>query len=382
MIPPHREKADEGLRFHRVMNALNRGEEGVETSKTKFLDHRIKTLKEEENLKLSWIFAIALALVLVVFGVSGAFADNGPHGGYTATTDACAGCHRAHTAIGPSLLKSATAYGLCMTCHGVTSGGAGTDVADGLWVTAGPSLNSPLKGGGFTNAKMNTSLGAGPATAAVTSKHAVNGMGGYAAGTIWGIGSNGSGAGTSLMLECHTCHNPHGKSGATNEATYRILRATPKNVTGLSGAALTVPDVTAKVYTVSDATGKYYGQNYPAASDTDADNGKIATLSSWCARCHTRIHAASGSPGPEVTASGDAIYAYRHRTDGSNVGNSVAGGAPACLTCHTVHGSLAAMGTYSASVPRPGTAEGGGQYLDSSLLRIDNRGVCQACHNK
>lgn len=330
-------------------------------------------------MKLRWIFAIALALVVTVFAVSGTFADNGPHGGYTATTDACAGCHRAHTAIGPSLLKSATAYGLCMTCHGVTSGGAGTDVADGLWVTG--SANTPLKAGGFTNAKMNTSLGAGPATAAVTSKHAVNGMTGYAAGTIWGIGALGTaGAGTSFSLECYTCHNPHGKSGAANEATYRILRATPKDVTGMSGAALTVPDVTAKVYTVSDATGKYYGQNYPAASDADADNGKIATLSSWCARCHTRIHAAGVNVGK--TNSGDTIFTYRHRTDGSNITNSDANGAPACLTCHTVHGSLAAMGTYSASVPKPGTAEGGGNYLDSSLLRIDNRGVCQACHNK
>jgi hypothetical protein len=268
-----------------------------------------------------------------------------------------------------------------MTCHGVTSGGAGTDVADGIWVTGGAT--TPLKGGGFNNARMDTNLDGTVASAASTSSHTVVGMGTYTQGTIWGIGANGSGAGYSFALQCHTCHNPHGKAGAAGEATYRILRATPKMGTGyagpaLGGAAVTVPDVTTKNYTISSATGNYYGQIYPTGNDTDNNNNNIAAISSWCARCHTRLHAASASPGPEVTASGDAIYNYRHRTDGTNVGTSLAFGAPACLTCHTVHGSSAAMGTYSAAVERPG----GGGTMGSSLLRIDNRGVCQACHNK
>ena len=47
----------------------------------------------------------AVAAVVLVLLVSGlAFADGGPHGGYTATTDACAGCHRAHTAAAAKLL--------------------------------------------------------------------------------------------------------------------------------------------------------------------------------------------------------------------------------------------------------------------------------------
>ena len=37
--------------------------------------------------------AIALGLVVVVAGL--AFANGGPHGGYTPTTDACAGWHPA-----------------------------------------------------------------------------------------------------------------------------------------------------------------------------------------------------------------------------------------------------------------------------------------------
>jgi hypothetical protein len=46
-----------------------------------------------------------------------------------------------------------------------------------------------------------------------------------------------------------------------------------------------------------------------------------------------------------------------------------------CLTCHFAHGTSATMGTNSA-----GAAQTGAQ--DSSLLRWNNRGVCQACHQK
>ncbi|MBI5301761.1 MAG: cytochrome c3 family protein [Chloroflexi bacterium] len=329
-------------------------------------------------MKLRWLVVLALVLTLTIVWVSGAFADNGPHGGYTSTTDACAGCHRAHTGVGPSLLVATTSYALCMTCHGVTSGGAGTDVLDGLWVTGG--ANTSLKGGGFAFARMDTNLDGASTSAATVSQHRVNGMTGYTGDTIWGIGALNSGAGTTFTLECHTCHNPHGRSGATNEATYRILRASPKMGAGgptLGGTALTVSDVTTKTYTVSSATRNYYGQNYPAASDNDADNGKIATISTWCARCHTRIHATGAGSG-STNPSGDSIYNYRHRTDGSNISSSDANGAPACLTCHVVHGTSAAMGTYSGAVLRPG----GTTAMGSSLLRLDNRGVCQACHNK
>ncbi len=319
-----------------------------------------------------WIIAAALTLTVVALSTGIALADNGPHGGFTATTDACAGCHRVHTGVGDSLLKMTSTYALCTSCHNGT--GANTKVTDGLWVGSG---GGRLKGGGFTNASMNTNL-TGVVTTTVTSKHGVVGITGYTSDTVWGSGaiSASAYAGSSVALQCSSCHDPHGKAGVSQAATYRILRATPSDVTELGGAALTVPDVSTKVYTISDATGKYYGQQYPSASDADPDNGKISTISTWCARCHTRIHATSSG------ASGDAIYKYRHKTNGSNVSNSDANGAPACFTCHVVHGTVASMGTNSSSVPKPGTAEGGGAYLDSSLLRINNRGVCQTCHNK
>jgi len=328
------------------------------------------------NHRLLSVFALALALF--IFWAKPAFADAPPHdGSYTATTDSCAGCHRTHTGSGAGLLKTTSSYNLCMACHGVTSGGANTDVRDGVYVTG----NAPLKSGGFVNAKMNTALGASAAAAVATSKHSVNGMPGYVPGTIWGLGAINSGAGTSFSLECYSCHDPHGKSGLNGAATYRVLRSVPRYVTGASNVPFTVPDVITKEYTIKDITGKYYGENYPATDDNNTtDNSKIATLSSWCATCHTRIHGAGAATGS--TNSGDAIYAFRHRTDGANISNTSANGDPACLTCHVAHGSSATMGAYSAAVPKPGTAEGGGSYLDSTLLRINNRGVCESCHNK
>ena len=93
-----------------------------------------------------------LALVTV------ASADNGPHGGFTATTDACAGCHRAHTAqFGSNALLITDPEDLCMSCHG---GGAGAYHQRREWCllgTLGRRLTgNPLFGGGFTNALMAT----------------------------------------------------------------------------------------------------------------------------------------------------------------------------------------------------------------------------------
>ena len=71
-----------------------------------------------------WLFLAALPV----------FADGGPHvsstnnGSLGINADSCAGCHRAHTAQGPMLLKAADEEALCLTCHGSAGVGATTDV--------------------------------------------------------------------------------------------------------------------------------------------------------------------------------------------------------------------------------------------------------------
>lgn len=89
----------------------------------------------------------------------------------------------------------------------------------------------------------------------------------------------------------------------------------------------------------------------------------------WCAACHTR-YAAPGSAA--MTPSVDPVYTYRHQTNQT-----------ACTQCLVAHGSNAVMdGLSSSTYAYP--VEPGGAPLSgpsSRLLKIDNRGTCQACHD-
>ena len=235
------------------------------------------------------------------------------------------------------------------------------------------------------------------------SKHQIDGV---TAGTAWGNGAPGSGIGKSLTLECGSCHDPHGNGN------YRILKpipvdsgyavheikapvaykaavvADPNAVPPVVGSAevlaapavmspatgIKIPDAGAKVYTTTnywlsgdtnvppDATAALTGT---AAASQD---GYINNVANWCTTCHTRYLADTGS---YKTASGDAIYMYKHRSNAN-----YKAGAANCITCHVSHGSNASV---AAGGLNPGdTAVTVG---DSKLLRVDNRGTCVMCHN-
>jgi predicted CXXCH cytochrome family protein len=119
------------------------------------------------------------------------------------------------------------------------------------------------------------------------------------------------------------------------------------------------------------------------ATANSAPNGRPTTFSGqitqWCASCHTRYFAnnnptVTNAPNGATGASwqyprpNDSLFNHQHRT--------VAGRD--CLTCHVSHGSNAAMtGTFSASFPYPNATTS----ASSRLLKVDNRGTCQACHD-
>ena len=125
----------------------------------------------------------------------------------------------------------------------------------------------------------------------------------------------------------------------------------------------------------ASGTTQYDGPNgIPNTSSSSADPlGFNVQMTNWCAQCHTRYMAASGS---RSTPSIDAIFTYRHTTAKNRV----------CTTCHVAHGTNAVMNqdtsagtTYSANVPWPGA--NGTTVGDSRLLKVDNRGTCQMCHD-
>ena len=71
------------------------------------------------------IIILALGLLTILTSNGEVLANAGPHGGYTATTDACAACHRTHTASGSRLiLSSALGSAFCMVCHDGTGASA------------------------------------------------------------------------------------------------------------------------------------------------------------------------------------------------------------------------------------------------------------------
>jgi predicted CXXCH cytochrome family protein len=129
---------------------------------------------------------------------------------------------------------------------------------------------------------------------------------------------------------------------------------------------------------------------YIPAGNTGASGSSTAwrtNISNWCSTCHTKYHTANPGTGTSAgvdygfgngrpyasgtgsydTSSGDATFNYRHGTSNSE-----------CTQCHVSHGSNAAMtGKYSANYPYPNTD----LSASSRLLKVSNRGTCQACHD-
>ena len=335
---------------------------------------------------LAWSLAAGLAL-----------ADNGPHVSVSGSTslsisaESCAGCHRAHPGQGTSLTVSSTQLGLCYSCHGSAGIGATTDVQDGQQYLPlsgrvpgavqaafrGTTIAGALRGGGFQSAAINAApsslsdpIGALVSPVATTSRHDVGTTGmAWGAGDVTGIPNDGA----STALACSSCHNPHGNG------RYRVLNPTPTGAytgpytgfapdladhrSAMSGVDL--PDAAVYTYTTTD----YWQPADPLAP------AYIARVSDWCASCHTRYLAVRGAGS---RSSGDAIYALRHPTDGTATATTD-GEVPSCVQCHVAHGSNAAVGDNSRAVPWPG---GPSRGADSSLLRMDDRGVCQRCHHK
>lgn len=179
-----------------------------------------------------------------------------------------------------------------------------------------------------------------------TSSHAVDGTFGIA----WG--SDAASAGVPIQLRCASCHDPHGNGN------YRVLKTLPNS--SMATFPVVIADNANKVYTTA---------NYWQVEDTNAP-AYIANVSAWCSTCHTRYLAAEASAGIPTGGMGDQ---YRHTSDGMTQGGK------SCMQCHVSHGSNARMGASSGSVGNP---DGTSAPNDSKLLRIDNRGTCQMCHQR
>ncbi len=428
--------------------------------------------------KLAIILAIS---VVALFATAGsAFANFGPHGGYALDTDACAGCHRAHTSFSnlswedvagndhSALLVSSaqTMEEFCYACHGDGAPGASTNVEMGLF-DSGPSGSATQTAGGSimyeTNSAFLGGLNGGAFNTGIsTSMHDMDK--GAATDPMWGSGSSASG-GTNLT--CTGCHDPHGSSN------YRLLKDTVNGVTvggyngdtpqpfvfsaeqgypvnsnasAINGGWLKHnPGATQMASYRPNYTTAEYAFKFPAGYSGTA----YRSMSTWCAACHTQYDDRTGtldygqfeSNGTVArdangtlsvtggTASVGARARHRHPVNVAPVTvtqlngwgsdavtssvlplerrpNSTAARGEyelqdnlGCLTCHRAHGTAAQMSGWANArlvnhptavvtwTVEPTTTLVGGKAgvtpnVSSALLRTDNRGVCERCHNK
>lgn len=427
-------------------------------------------------------FLIAAIVAISVLATAGsAFANFGPHGGYDLDTDACAGCHRAHTSFSDLtwtdnaneqnsalLVSSATTMeDFCLACHGDQAPGASTNVEMGIF-DAGPSGSASVTvtGGGtlyLTSSTYNGTLNGGAFYApGVSSMHDMEK--GSVTDPMWGKG-NTAPAGTGIT--CTSCHDVHGSSN------YRLLKDSVNGHTvgGYNASDTPQPFVMSSEpgYPLAGVAGSLvdgwlkhqpgaaqmvaYRPNYTAArylyGDTTPEEYSVdgvRTMSTWCAACHEAydettsnydygVYESNGvysrNASGTLTVSGNTASLgsrarHRHPVDvpvgaantingfGTNAVTSTVlpldkgkddlsdgvglwemNDTLQCLTCHRAHGSSAVMTGWANArlknnptavvtwTVEPTTTLGGvNPNFTSALLRADNRGVCERCHNK
>jgi predicted CXXCH cytochrome family protein len=353
-------------------------------------------------------------------------------GGATSMLEFCYACH-GDTAPGASTnVQSGIFDGTASTASlGATS-------ATSPYQTASTS-NMPLNGGGFDQAAKNWNweMTATPVYTAVSSTHSMERV-----GVLWGAGT---GANVTTTLVCTSCHDPHGSSNyRLLKDTVNNNAVGGYNVVGLLGE--TAPDAfvysTETSYPTSaeggwkkgpDGTAQMavYKPNYTGGTPIKAGT-MDKSLSAWCAGCHEGYNHNSDDPATKTYGSYEttvgAQVRHRHPVDIALTAGDAIIQTPAmqyvldkripletnpgagsyrdnnlgCLTCHFAHGSSQDMtGWAAASLNGTGLASGKFQPVmdgvagvnpdkadypghagTSSLLRADNRGVCERCHNK
>ena len=179
---------------------------------------------------------------------------------------------------------------------------------------------------------------------------------------------------------CSTCHTRYYSSTNQNPGGEPSSSAdTSKTITAVSGNAITVAS---NGYALGDivhfsstgATDYYVVVAGTAFQVSTALEGTPITSPAAVSDTVIRISPFSASSWYFPRNGGDLTYKYQHQTTTNR----------ACTTCHVGHGTDAKMTvgstSFSNDLPYPdGTAATDG--FNSRLLKIDNRGTCQGCHD-
>ncbi len=275
---------------------------------------------------ITFLSIFIIAVIFLGFGLTWiARASAGPHGGYTPDTDACAGCHRAHTAGYTRLLIGD--QDTC-SCHsgGISGGGSGSVAA---LAETDAAVATAISEAGFAPAI--SEAGAAPSTpnAGVVPTAAGSGSGRIVS-THGNIDFPGR-VEDPFELTCVQCHEPHGKTGNL----YLVREALLLSPTG------------------EIEVGPVVFQS--AAGVKSNDDGISIPTSRICVTCHTNRN----NPGyPMVYHSGganhldgadysgqDCTTCHPHDADGDPVTlDGFMAGSGSCIGCHSQPRDRAGVG--------------------------------------
>jgi predicted CXXCH cytochrome family protein len=239
-----------------------------------------------------------------------------------------------------------------------------------------PAVNNPAS-------NCNTTNGTLPAACGVQND-APNGR----PATITTAGSGAVAFNDQISAWCSTCHTRYYSSTNTNPGIYEndpsklepsSSADAAKNITGAAGNTITVSG-TSVGYSVgdivrfsADATNSYYVLSTSGATFTvSATLDGTVVAAPAATGTVIRLYPFSSSSWYFARNGSDDAYKFQHQTTTNR----------ACVTCHVGHGSDAvSTGAQSGAVPYPDSATAVDPAYNSRLLKIDNRGTCQACHD-
>ncbi len=305
-----------------------------------------------------------------------------PHGGYTATTDGCAACHRGHTSIGARILLDASAGNVfCNNCHdgvdaplvathGNIAIGGGEE--DPFELECGQCHTPHGEGGNLYNIRAGVWINPLLGTVGVVTFTAITGTNSYDDGTNSGVcvichinsdnqgypmsshpdGDHGPGKDYSGQ-DCTTCHlhsNGFVHGGGSGCITCH----------GHEAGTLYDPDATFP-YTAGITASLGTGTSKSHSTHTEADSDDLRGPGIYCDSCHDINNFPNFNSG----------------TDGNGDGKYNLAETDVCDTCHSPGGSY--DGIDDALVGAKNNWDNG-VYIGDNLMGGKEK-WCVGCHD-
>ncbi|MHB1421015.1 MAG: cytochrome c3 family protein [Bacillota bacterium] len=308
------------------------------------------------------LLVVMITLIIILLTGTAAAWAGGPHGNYTIDTGTCGQCHNTHAATGTNLIANLASgsqnfvYRVCVYCH--KSGGQSKyDVVNGA-VSSTKTSNA----GGFTNTYIE-----GTGSVAISSKHDVDSSQGA---TFWAPGYS-SAAENLVELTCASCHDPHSGSDRAFRSSILGIAVTP-------AMSMTVSSGDESIRYES-GWNEFCGACHKDFLQTNAGSGD-ASSGTYSLKKRHRVDMDPGAYAGVSSTSWTRGFLSQPSIklpleNNSDDGSLTQPKEVSCMTCHFAHSSTK---TNTLTFNRTD----GSTRSSSALLRMDNRGVCEACHNK